>query len=103
MELGRPCRKISEAAAQVLQRYHWPGNVRELRNVIRRAILLASDVIEPEHLSVLHVDPSPPTTAPALPCEPAAGGSSRERLAQVAAADAEQLSIRRTTQHTRRK
>jgi len=53
MELGRPCRKISEAAAEILLRYHWPGNVRELRNVIRRAILLASDVIEPEHLAVL--------------------------------------------------
>src|SRR5256885_12671058 len=53
MELGRPCRKISETAAQVLLRYPWPGNVRELRNVIRRAILLASDVIEPEQLSVL--------------------------------------------------
>src|SRR5207245_4439098 len=52
LELGRSCRKISEAAAQVLLRYHWPGNVRELRNVIRRAMLLASDVIEPEHLAV---------------------------------------------------
>src|SRR5207247_405495 len=62
MELGRSCRKISEAAAQVLLRYHWPGNVRELRNVIRRAILLASDVIEPAHLSVIPVD-SPPTAA----------------------------------------
>src|SRR5881398_1855656 len=60
MELGRPCRKISEAAAQVLLRYPWPGNVRELRNVIRRAVLLASDVIEPAHLSVIPVDPSPP-------------------------------------------
>src|SRR5204863_3490230 len=60
-ELGRPCRKISEAAAQVLLRYRWPGNVRELRNVIRRAMLLASDVIEPEHLSVMPVDPDPGT------------------------------------------
>src|SRR5205823_4594532 len=51
-ELDRPCRKISEAAAQVLLRYLWPGNVRELRNVIRRASLLASDVVEPEHLAV---------------------------------------------------
>src|SRR5437763_5701193 len=57
LELGRSCRKISEAAAQVLLRYHWPGNVRELRNVIRRAMLLASDVIDPEHLSVLPVEP----------------------------------------------
>src|SRR2546425_5022827 len=68
MELGRPCRRISEAAAQVLLRYPWPGNVRELRNVIRRAILLASDVIEPEHLSVLPVDPS---AAASLRGEPA--------------------------------
>src|SRR2546425_505145 len=52
LELGRPCRKISEAAAQVLLRYQWPGNVRELRNVIRRAILLASDRSE-EHTSEL--------------------------------------------------
>src|SRR5256886_10246161 len=58
-ELDRPCYRISEAAAQVLLRYDWPGNVRELRNVIRRASLLASDVVEPEHLAVLPVDPSP--------------------------------------------
>src|SRR5436853_6528453 len=44
-ELDRPCRKLSTAATQVLLRYTWPGNVRELRNVIRRASLLASDVV----------------------------------------------------------
>src|SRR5947199_926271 len=97
MELGRPCRKISEAAAQVLLRYPWPGNVRELRNVIRRAILLASDVIEPEHLSVLPVDPSPAT---ALRGEPAPVGSSLREIAEAAAADAEQQAIRRVLQVT---
>jgi len=40
-------------------------------NVIRRAISLASDVIEPEHLSVLPVDPSLETAATALRGEPA--------------------------------
>src|SRR5256884_3058879 len=59
--LEQPCCRISEAAAQVLLRYDWPGNVRELRNVIRRASLLASDVVEPEHLAVLPVDPPPAT------------------------------------------
>src|SRR2546422_9489089 len=101
MELGRPCRKISEAAAQVLLRYPWPGNVRELRNVIRRAILLASDVIEPEHLSVLPVDPSPETAATALRGEPAPVGSSLREIAEAAAADAEQQAIRRALQVTR--
>jgi len=98
MELGRPCRKISEAAAQVLLRYRWPGNVRELRNVIRRAILLASDVIEPEHLSVLPVD-APPATA--LRGEPAPLDSSLKEVADAAAADAEQQAIREAL-HTSR-
>src|SRR5467141_5163310 len=91
IELGRPCRKISEAAAEILLRYRWPGNVRELRNVIRRAILLASDVIEPEHLSVLPVD-APPATA--LRGEPAPLDSSLKEIAEAASADAEQQAIR---------
>src|SRR2546429_5488822 len=49
-----PCRKISEAAARVLLRYHWPGNVRELRNVIRRAILLASEDRKSTRLNSSH-------------------------------------------------
>src|SRR5713226_3612906 len=85
-ELDRPCRRLSAAATQVLLRYPWPGNVRELRNVIRRAILLASDVIEPEHLAVLPVDP-PPVNA--HPGEPAPAGSSLKQLAQAATVDAE--------------
>jgi DNA-binding NtrC family response regulator len=103
LELGRPCRKISEAAAQVLLRYSWPGNVRELRNVIRRAILLASDVIEPEHLSVLPGELSP---ASALHAEPAPGDASRgdfslKGIAEAAASDAERRAIQRVLQTTK--
>jgi len=103
MELGRPCRKISEAAAQVLRGYPWPGNVRELRNVIRRAILLASDVIEPEHLSVLPVDQSPATTlrGEPLPVDSALGDSSLKEIAEAATADAERRAIHRVLQATR--
>ncbi|PYN19199.1 MAG: Fis family transcriptional regulator, partial [Candidatus Rokuibacteriota bacterium] len=108
MELGRPCRKISEAAAQVLLRYPWPGNVRELRNVIRRAILLASDVIEPEHLSVLPVDPSaatalrgePPPVGSSL-LDSSLVGSSLKVIAEAAAADAERRAIHQVLQATR--
>ncbi len=98
IELGRPCREISEAAAQCLLRHTWPGNVRELRNVIRRAILLASDVIEPEHLSFLAVDASA-----AAPIREEAGtiGASLKELADAAAADAEQQAIRRVLQATK--
>jgi DNA-binding NtrC family response regulator len=97
IELGRPCRKISEAAAQVLLRYHWPGNVRELRNVIRRATLLASEVIEPAHLSVIPVDL--PATA-AIHEAPATGDGSLKEIADAAAAQAEENAIRRILQLT---
>jgi len=97
-ELDRPCRRISEGAVHVLLRYDWPGNVRELRNVIRRASLLASEVIEPEHLSVLPVDPSPAT---ALRGEPAPADSSLKEVAEAATVDAEQQAIRRALQTTK--
>ncbi|MBV7258924.1 sigma-54 interaction domain-containing protein [Erythrobacter crassostreae] len=43
---------ISGQALALLQTHIWPGNVRELENVIRRAILLASDAdqIGSEHI-----------------------------------------------------
>ena len=43
--------RLSAEAMQILVEYHWPGNVRELRNVIERAVILASgDEILPEDL-----------------------------------------------------
>ncbi len=97
-ELDRPSRKLSAAATQVLLRYPWPGNVRELRNVIRRASLLASDVVEPEHLAVLPVDSA---LATARPGEPAPAGSSLKQLAQAATVDVEGRAIRTALQATR--
>jgi transcriptional regulator with GAF, ATPase, and Fis domain len=45
-EFARSCGKtiesISEESLRELQRYRWPGNVRELRNVIERAVILAT-------------------------------------------------------------
>jgi two-component system nitrogen regulation response regulator GlnG len=101
IELDRPCHKISEAAAQVLLRYRWPGNVRELRNVIRRACLLASDVIEPEHLSVLPVEPCGARLAGRVPASSStAVRSSLKELAGLAALDAEAQAIRLALQAT---
>lgn len=50
-----PTRKltISPEAQQVLLSYQWPGNVRELRNMMERAVLLATgDAIQPYDLPV---------------------------------------------------
>src|SRR5713226_6934455 len=52
-ETGTPRKRLSAGAASKLKAYHWPGNVRELRNLIERlAILLQSEVIEPEDLQL---------------------------------------------------
>jgi transcriptional regulator with GAF, ATPase, and Fis domain len=43
--------EIDRRALSALGRHPWPGNVRQLENEIRRALVLADDVIELEHLS----------------------------------------------------
>ena len=53
-ELKKNVLGFSEAAVRLLLNYGWPGNVRELRNVVRRAVLLADDEIEPLHLALSH-------------------------------------------------
>ena len=101
VELDRPCSRLSEPAAEILVRYSWPGNVRELRNVIRRACLVASDTIEPEHLSIAPTAPGPSAcrAGPMGPGVPAAGSSLKE-LAELAALDAEGQAIRLALQAT---
>ncbi|MGA9772248.1 MAG: sigma-54 dependent transcriptional regulator [Blastocatellia bacterium] len=43
--------RLSEEAMEILVNYRWPGNVRELRNMMERAVILASgDEIVPEDL-----------------------------------------------------
>ena len=44
--------RLSPSAMEALVAYNWPGNIRELRNVLERAVLLASDeVLERDDLS----------------------------------------------------
>lgn len=45
-----PC--FNEASLAMLKLHPWPGNVRELENVVRRAMLFASDAatLTPEHI-----------------------------------------------------
>jgi formate hydrogenlyase transcriptional activator len=40
---GKNIESISKDSMRELQRYPWPGNVRELRNVIERAVIVATD------------------------------------------------------------
>ena len=47
---GLPVRGIAPAALDILQRYDWPGNMRELENAMKAAVVMATDVVLPEHL-----------------------------------------------------
>ena len=50
-ELGKHVFGFSEEAIDVLSAHDWSGNVRELKNTIKKAVLLADEVIEAEHLA----------------------------------------------------
>src|SRR5262249_4089287 len=49
---GKPGKRLSAEALEVLQDYRWPGNVRELKNVMERAaILVEGDQVTAEDLA----------------------------------------------------
>jgi DNA-binding NtrC family response regulator len=55
-DLGTGGYELSDRAVRALQGYSWPGNIRELRNVLERAVLVASDSLLTEddlHFDVL--------------------------------------------------
>ena len=85
-ELKKAVLGFSETAIQALLNYNWPGNVRQLRSTIRRAVLLARDVVTEQHLDILQEDHDagrcvvPPTHGGTV--TPAAGLSLKTIVAQ---------------------
>lgn len=51
-ELDKHVKGFSENALDSLLNYDWPGNVRELRSTVRRAVLLADNIITRDHLDI---------------------------------------------------
>ncbi len=64
-EMGRSILGFTPEAEAALLEYSWPGNVRELRNVVERAVLLASGE---------HIDASALPLEVLAPLAPKAGG-----------------------------
>jgi two-component system nitrogen regulation response regulator GlnG len=60
LDLQKNVRGFSESALNLLLHDDWPGNVRQLRSTIRRAALLADEVVTEKHLDLGRV----PRTAP---------------------------------------
>jgi DNA-binding NtrC family response regulator len=55
IELGKGVKGFSEPATEALLAHDWPGNVRQLRSTIRRAVLLADEMITEMHLDMTKV------------------------------------------------
>jgi DNA-binding NtrC family response regulator len=87
---GKAVSAADADAMRIFEQYGWPGNVRELRNVIERAVILASgEFIEPKHLPPLITD-SPGSVTPTMSIQP---GTTVE--------EAERRLILMTLEHTR--
>mgnify|MGYP005849133375 CR=1 FL=1 len=97
MELRKNLRGLSKDAIELLLSYPWPGNARELKNVIRRAVLLSQDIIEPGHLSIFGVNHLVPQVV--IEPEVKAGVSLRE-ICDKAAAEVEKQVIQQVLKAT---
>lgn len=84
-ELSKQVRGLSQSAAEALIKYAWPGNVRQLRSTIRRAVLLAEDVIVPEQLD-LRPMPEPASASASLDERSWEGRSLKEIVQSASAA-----------------
>ena len=82
IELNKHIKGFSESALNVLFSYNWPGNVRQLRSIIRRAALLADDMIGEKHLELKRVDVPGMAFTPKVQGAPWKNSSLKEILQQ---------------------
>jgi two-component system nitrogen regulation response regulator GlnG len=64
LELQKRVSGFLPSAVEALLAYDWPGNVRQLRSMIRRAVLLADDVISEQHIGLDCIVPREPSQRP---------------------------------------
>jgi two-component system nitrogen regulation response regulator GlnG len=57
LELQKNVKGFTQSAVDALLACDWPGNVRQLRSEIRRAVLLADDMITEQHMRIDCVSP----------------------------------------------
>jgi two-component system response regulator AtoC len=62
--LGLDVQPLSREIMALLVRYTWPGNVRELENVLERALVLSSGMVEESHLPSHVRSATPPIPPP---------------------------------------
>ena len=79
---GQSLLRFEPEAMQILMDHNWPGNVRQLRSTIRRAALLADEVIEGKHWDLVRAPVPGMAFTPKVEGEPWKGLSLREIVQQ---------------------
>ncbi len=100
MELEKEIKGFSEQALEMLLSYNWPGNVRELRSTVRRAVLMAEDIVTREDLDIrrrLEPDQNPVAAPPVPKPEP---NQSLRAIVQKSTAVVEREVLKRTLETT---
>jgi two-component system nitrogen regulation response regulator GlnG len=82
VELKKYLKGFSESALNALFNYNWPGNVRQLRSTIRRAALLADEMIEEKHWDLTRASVPGMVSTPKVPGESWKGLSLKEIVYQ---------------------
>jgi DNA-binding NtrC family response regulator len=89
-ELGKPVSGVATDALRVLEAYAWPGNIRELRNALKRAAVLADDVITVRDL------PVELRAAPVAPARPGSATRLRDAVREAVRTAERDLILQRT-------
>jgi DNA-binding NtrC family response regulator len=98
-ELQKNVQGFAASCLEALRSYYWPGNVRQLRSVIRRAVLLADDLITEPHLDLKPAPLAKPASSPKAQGLPWENHSLRE-IVHHSVVSVEQEVLRQALQHT---
>ena len=98
-QYNRPVPPVSPETMRLLQEYAWPGNVRELENMIKRLVVLQSEVLVRDEIALRRqrtlpgvATASPPSPASTSPVE--YGDLGLKDIAKRAALEAEKAVLR---------
>jgi DNA-binding NtrC family response regulator len=94
---------FSPEVLEILRQYPWPGNVRELMHAVKRAVVLATDMIEIPQLppEILEWQPRPQSLAVALAPSPETAVRPLKEICQEVSRKVEREAIIRVLQETR--
>jgi two-component system response regulator AtoC len=112
--LGRFCKQynrstptISSETMRLFQEYSWPGNVRELENMIRRLVVLQSELLVQEEIALRTERPQgvPPALPSVQPKDPSLARPGKnlglKEIAKKAAMAAEAAAIKEVLERVR--